>query len=61
MPLASLEERESDKAMVSIDSDRVYDIVREGYITIVEWYVLCLNIVYTLVFKIYISSKCTCW
>jgi hypothetical protein len=30
MPLASSEEMESNETIVSIDGDRVYDLVREG-------------------------------
>jgi hypothetical protein len=37
MPLASLEEIESNETIVSVDGDRVSDIVREGKIK------LCLN------------------
>jgi hypothetical protein len=32
MPLASLEEMESDETIVSVDGDRVFDLVREGKI-----------------------------
>jgi hypothetical protein len=37
MPLAILEEIESNETIVSVDGDRVYDLVREGKIK------LCLN------------------
>jgi hypothetical protein len=37
MPLASLEEIESNETIVSVDGDRVSDLVREGKIK------LCLN------------------
>jgi hypothetical protein len=37
MPLASLEEMESNETIVLVDGDRVYDLVREGKIK------LCLN------------------
>jgi hypothetical protein len=30
MPLASSEEMESNETIVSVDGDRVYDLVREG-------------------------------
>ena len=37
IPLASLEEIESNETIVSVDGDRVFDLVREGKIK------LCLN------------------
>ena len=46
MPLASVEEIESNETIVSIDGDRVSDPVREGkiiYVSIVQTYLLCLN------------------
>jgi len=36
MPIASLEEMESNDIIVSIYGDRVSDLVREGNITIVQ-------------------------
>ena len=46
MPLASLEEMKLDDNIVSIDGDKIYDLVRECNITIVQWYVLCSKIGY---------------
>jgi hypothetical protein len=45
MPLASLEEMESNDTTVSTDGDRVFDLVREGKMncTILQKYFLCLN------------------
>ena len=41
IPLASLEDMESNATIVSIDGDRVFDLVREGKIFMVKF--LCLN------------------
>ena len=57
MPLASLEEMESNDTIVSVDGNRVFDLVREGkiYVSIVQTYVLCLNNVYLHVLFRYIK------
>ena len=41
MPLASLEEMESNDIIVSVDGDRVTKLYREGNGTNVQQYVLC--------------------
>jgi hypothetical protein len=45
MPLASLEEMESNDTTVSTNGDRVFDLVREGKMncTIFQFFLLCLN------------------
>jgi hypothetical protein len=52
MPLATLEELESEDTLVSIDGDRIFYLVKEGNISHVEYffifYVYILNIVHTI-------------
>jgi hypothetical protein len=38
MPLASSEEMESNETIVSVDCDRVYDLVREGKILMLKFF-----------------------
>ena len=65
LPLASLEDIESNETIVSIDDDRFSDLVREGkiYVSIVQTYFFCLNNVYLHVldiYNLYIVQLCEC-